>query len=66
MRDGQPFATREVATLDSPWAMTFLPDGRGLVTEKGGRLLVVDTTSGATEAVEGLDGIEVVDAGQGA
>lgn len=65
VRDGQPFATREVATLDSPWAMTFLPDGRGLITEKGGRLLVVDTTSGATEAVEGLDGIEVVDAGQG-
>lgn len=38
--DAQPFAIAEVATFESPWAMTFLPDGRMLVTEKAGRLVL--------------------------
>lgn len=38
---GLPFAVTEVADFDAPWAMTFLPDGRMLVTEKDGRLLLV-------------------------
>jgi len=29
-------------TFDSPWAMTFLPDGRALVSEKGGTLWLLD------------------------
>ncbi len=33
-----PFETTELATFDEPWAMTFLPDGRLLVTEKRGQL----------------------------
>ena len=33
-----PFAITEVATFDEPWAMTFLPDGRLLVSEKAGAL----------------------------
>ncbi len=37
----KPFIETPVATLDEPWAMTFLPDGRLLVTEKGGRLKLV-------------------------
>jgi aldose sugar dehydrogenase len=36
---GRPFAIQEVATFDEPWAMTFLPDGSALVTEKPGRLI---------------------------
>lgn len=32
------FVAKEVAAFDEPWAMTFLPDGRLLVTEKRGRL----------------------------
>src|SRR3546814_388880 len=36
-----PFTATPVATFDEPWAMTFLPDGRLLVTEKAGRLLIV-------------------------
>lgn len=34
-----PFTVRTVATgLDNPWAMTFLPDGRALITEKTGKI----------------------------
>ena len=32
------FAISEIATFDEPWAMSFLPDGRLLVSEKKGRL----------------------------
>ena len=39
---GKPFTTTVVANLQQPWAMTFLPDGRLLVTEKKGALKVVD------------------------
>ena len=36
--DGRPFAVEQVTRFDEPWAMTFLPDGRLLVTEKPGQL----------------------------
>ncbi|MBB4153860.1 glucose/arabinose dehydrogenase [Sphingomonas jinjuensis] len=36
-----PFKTTVVADFDAPWAMTFLPDGRMLVTEKQGQMLLV-------------------------
>ena len=51
-----------VATLNNPWAMTFMPDGRMLVTERGGSLRVV-TTSGEVATVVGTP--SVVAEGQG-
>ena len=48
-----PFTMDEVATFDEPWAMTFLPDGRLLVTEKPGRLFIV-TPEGQKSAVTGV------------
>ena len=36
-----PFDTTVITSFDEPWAMTFLPDGRMLVTEKKGNLLIV-------------------------
>lgn len=57
-----PFAINEVAEFDEPWAMTFLPDGRLLVTEKPGRLYVV-TQDGNKTPVAGLP--QVAYGGQG-
>lgn len=46
-----PFDASPVASFDEPWAMTFLPDGRLLVTERPGRLLLVDTNGGSSALV---------------
>lgn len=58
-----PFEATQVATLDEPWAMTFLPDGRLLVTEKKGRLLVVTRDGELSQPISGLP--EVAYGGQG-
>ena len=66
---GQPFTTTVVATFDAPWAMTFLPGsgvpltGTALVTEKGGKLWLVDTANGQKREVAGVPA--VVAEGQG-
>ncbi len=39
--DSHPFDATPVAEFREPWAMTFMPDGRLIVTEKRGRLYVV-------------------------
>src|SRR4051794_283816 len=61
----RPFTVSEVATFDSPWAMSFLP-GSGvpltnmaLVTEKGGKLWLVDTASGRKQEVAGVPPVHV-------
>ncbi|MBN1241893.1 MAG: PQQ-dependent sugar dehydrogenase [Spirochaetales bacterium] len=41
-----PFVLAEFpVAFSNPWALAFLPDGRALVTERGGRLLLVDGSS---------------------
>lgn len=60
--EDKPFEAEPVAAFDRPWAMTFLPDGRLLVTEKPGRLLVV-TQDGQKAPVSGVP--EVDYGGQG-
>ena len=57
--DGRPFAIIEVARFNEPWAMTFLPDGRLLVTEKKGalRLLDVTVTAAAAGTVTGVPAV---------
>lgn len=48
-------ATTFAAGLESPWGMEFMPDGRLLVTERAGRLRVVDAKGEAMSAsVQGL------------
>lgn len=48
-----PFEAKSHGSFDEPWAMTFLPDGRLLVTEKGGVLKLVDL-AGKTVKVGGV------------
>ncbi|MBO9621506.1 MAG: PQQ-dependent sugar dehydrogenase [Sphingomonas sp.] len=59
---GRPFAVTPVADFDAPWAMTFLPDGRMLVTEKAGALLLV-SADGKTRQT--LATVQVMREGQG-
>jgi glucose/arabinose dehydrogenase len=49
-----PFQAEIVADLDHPWAMTFLPDGRMLVTEKRGSLHVVTQSGKVSQAIGGV------------
>ena len=58
----RPFRTTPVADFDAPWAMAFLPDGRMLVTEKAGRLMLVSADGRAKRAIATLP---VDAAGQG-
>jgi glucose/arabinose dehydrogenase len=57
----------EVATfargLERPWGLAFLPDGRMLVTEKPGRLRIVDAKGGLSAPVVGVPA--VFEGGQG-
>jgi len=48
-----PFRIEEIADLDQPWAMTFLPDGRMLITEKAGQLLMLSADGPKYDAKAG-------------
>lgn len=52
----RPFTVQRVATFDNPWAIAFLPDGRLLITEKPGRLLIVSQDGTGTH----VDGVPKV------
>ena len=62
-----PGATRATvlnSSLASPWALAFLPDGRMLVTQKGGTMVILSADGARVEAtVSGVP--EVAAAGQG-
>ena len=47
---GTTLVSESYTEFNEPWAMTFLPDGRLLVTEKSGQLLLVDTGSKISDA----------------
>jgi glucose/arabinose dehydrogenase len=59
-----PFAMTTVARFDSPWAMAFLPGSTtGIVTEKPGRIWLVDVRTGAKQPVAGAPKVVVSDQG---
>ena len=49
-----PFESIPVATFNEPWAMTFLPDGKMLITEKSGSLLLVSQDGKISSAVKNV------------
>ncbi|WP_294256031.1 PQQ-dependent sugar dehydrogenase [uncultured Comamonas sp.] len=56
--------TQTVATgLEHPWALAFLPDGRYLVTERPGRMRIVEAGGRLNSPIKGLPAIAA--AGQG-
>lgn len=59
----RPFKTATVADFVSPWAMTFLPDGRMLVTERAGSLILYDPQRNVSIGVGGVPKVD--SAGQG-
>ena len=61
--EARPFDVAPVADFDAPWAMTFLPDGRMLVTEKDGRLLLVSPDGSSKQVIASVAAVD--SAGQG-
>jgi aldose sugar dehydrogenase len=62
-RIGNAFLATPVAQFNEPWAMTFLPDGRLLVTEKPGRLKLLNVDTGGAGDISGVP--RVAHGGQG-
>lgn len=55
----RPFVATPVATFDEPWAMTFIAGGPwALVTERKGKLILIDTQSGSKHAVSGVPPVD--------
>ncbi len=60
--DGPAFTKNEMGTFEEPWAMTFLPNGILLITEKEGTVKFVDTKS-APQRIGSISGVPEVDYG---
>jgi len=56
-QQGLPFKVETITDFDEPWAITFLPDGRMLVTEKKGVLNIV-TQEGDKTRVKGVPDVD--------
>src|SRR5262245_45109372 len=52
-----PFDVKVVADFESPWAMTFLPDGRMFITEKAGTLYLVSADGQQRKRVDGIPAV---------
>ena len=57
-RSELPFEIEVLASFDEPWAMAFLPDGRMLVTEKKGTLLLVSQDGTESRPVRWLPDVD--------
>ena len=56
----RPFTVSEVTQFEYPWAMTFLPDGRLLVTQMSGALRLYDIDNDAMGTIDGVPAVNHV------
>ena len=52
-----PFQVQVVADFESPWALTFLPDRRMLITEKAGTLYLLSADGQQRKRVDGIPSV---------
>ena len=52
------FVATPITSFEEPWAMSFLPDGRLLVTEKKGHLLIVTQGGDKSEPLAGVPDVD--------
>jgi len=57
------FLIEEIASFDQPWSMAFLPDGNFLVTEKPGKMFLMNQAGETLSEISGVP--EVAYGGQG-
>lgn len=57
-QDAAPFAVKEVAKFDVPWALAFLPDGRMLVTEKAGTIRIATQDGKVSAPIAGVPKVQ--------
>ncbi|MEZ0315230.1 MAG: PQQ-dependent sugar dehydrogenase [Myxococcota bacterium] len=62
-KDGPIHATRVAGGLAHPWGIAFLPDGRMLVTERPGRLRLIDGNGAVSPPLRGTPNVVVTDQG---
>jgi glucose/arabinose dehydrogenase len=53
-----PFDAAPIASFNEPWALTFLPDGRLLVTEKNSKLFIVTRDGEKSRPVGGTPDVD--------
>ena len=54
---GSPRATTLDSSLSAPWGMAFLPDGRMLITQKSGSMVIVSADGGGKVDVAGVPAV---------
>ena len=54
---GSTLWVHQYGSFNEPWAMTFLPDGKMLITEKSGKLLLVSGDGLSRTEVSGVPGV---------
>ncbi|KAH7310753.1 Glucose/Sorbosone dehydrogenase [Stachybotrys elegans] len=57
-RQDAPFQITPIANFAEPWSLAILPDERILVTEKGGRLRLVDPSTSSTNDITGVPAVQ--------